>query len=171
MYIQLSICILLFLVYLLFLILLFYLCFCSVPVILLHCGSFCHKNKFLVCVNITANKAHSDSDFEISDSDSVTSKGTINFQWKGRAEWRGCAIPWNCLEYEACIWGYIYITWFKWPNSDFFSSYVAPIRYDPRICKQEESTLIRIFSDWIQAWFICRNKPDMNQLCAFASAM
>ncbi len=36
--------------------------FCSVTVILLHCGSFCHENKFLVCVNIPGNKAHSDSD-------------------------------------------------------------------------------------------------------------
>ncbi len=36
--------------------------FCSVVVILLHCGSFFHENKFLVCVNIPGNKAHSDSD-------------------------------------------------------------------------------------------------------------
>ncbi len=41
---------------------LYYLCFYSVTVILLHCGSFCHENKFLVCVNIPGNKAHSDSD-------------------------------------------------------------------------------------------------------------
>ncbi len=26
-----------------------------ITVILLHCGSFCHKNKFLVCVNISRN--------------------------------------------------------------------------------------------------------------------
>ncbi len=46
-----------------FIILLFIICaFCSVTVILLHCGSFCHENKFLVCVNISGNKAHSDSD-------------------------------------------------------------------------------------------------------------
>ncbi len=78
MYIQLSICILLFLVYLLFLILLFYLCFCSVPVILLHCGSFCHKNKFLVCVN---NKAHSDSDFKISAAPAVPAMKKLLFCW------------------------------------------------------------------------------------------
>ncbi len=29
---------------------------------MLHCGSFCHENKFLVCVNISCNKAHCDSD-------------------------------------------------------------------------------------------------------------
>ncbi len=29
---------------------------------MLHCSSFCHVNKFLVCVNIPDNKAHSDSD-------------------------------------------------------------------------------------------------------------
>ncbi len=29
---------------------------------MLHCGSFCHENKFLVCVNIPCNKAHCDSD-------------------------------------------------------------------------------------------------------------
>ncbi len=47
----------------------YYLCFFgSVTVILLHCGSFCHKNKFLVCVNIPGNKADSDS------SDSETSR-------------------------------------------------------------------------------------------------
>ncbi len=40
----------------------FVFCFCSVTVLLLHCGSFCHENKFLVCVNIPSNKAHSDSD-------------------------------------------------------------------------------------------------------------
>ncbi len=39
--------------------------FCSVTVILLHCGSFCHENKFLACVNIPANKAHSDSDYTV----------------------------------------------------------------------------------------------------------
>ncbi len=39
----------------------YYLCFCSVAVILLHCSSFYHENKFLVCVNIPGNKAHSDS--------------------------------------------------------------------------------------------------------------
>ncbi len=58
-----SICILLFLIYLFFLILLYIICvFCSVTVILLHCGNFCHENKFLECVNIPGNKAHSDSD-------------------------------------------------------------------------------------------------------------
>ncbi len=63
LYIQLSICILLLLIYLFFLILLFIVCvFCSFTVILLQCGSFCHVNKFLVCVNIPANKAHSYSD-------------------------------------------------------------------------------------------------------------
>ncbi len=40
--------------------------FCLVTVILLHCGSSCHENKCLVCVNIPGNKAHSDS---VSDSD------------------------------------------------------------------------------------------------------
>ncbi len=35
---------------------------CVLSVILLHCGGFCHENKFLVCVNIPGNKAHSDSD-------------------------------------------------------------------------------------------------------------
>ncbi len=40
----------------------YYLFFFHVTVILLHCGSFCHKNKFLVCVNIPGNKAHSDSE-------------------------------------------------------------------------------------------------------------
>ncbi len=40
----------------------YYLCFCSVTVILLHCGSFCHENKFLLCVNIPGNKAQSDFD-------------------------------------------------------------------------------------------------------------
>ncbi len=39
----------------------YFLCF-VVTVILLHCGSFCHEYKFLVCVNIPGNKAHSDSD-------------------------------------------------------------------------------------------------------------
>ncbi len=34
--------------------------FCSV--ILLHCESFSHENKFLVCVNTPDNKAHSDSE-------------------------------------------------------------------------------------------------------------
>ncbi len=34
----------------------------SVFFVLLHSGSFCHENKFLVCVNIPGNKAHSDSD-------------------------------------------------------------------------------------------------------------
>ncbi len=64
-YIQLSICILLFLIYLYFFIIFFIICvFCSVTVILLHCGSFCHENQFLVCVNIPGNKAHSDSDSE-----------------------------------------------------------------------------------------------------------
>ncbi len=29
---------------------------------MLHCVSFCHENKFPVCVNIPANKADSDSD-------------------------------------------------------------------------------------------------------------
>ncbi len=52
-----NICILLFLNYLFFLILLFIICFfCSITLILLHCGSFCHKNRFLVCVNIPGNK-------------------------------------------------------------------------------------------------------------------
>ncbi len=55
LYIQLSICIncihLLFLIC--FLIVLFIiLVFCSVIAILLHCGSFCHENKFLVCVKL-----------------------------------------------------------------------------------------------------------------------
>ncbi len=36
--------------------------FCSVAVTLLHCGGFCHENKFVACVNIPGNKAHSDSD-------------------------------------------------------------------------------------------------------------
>ncbi len=62
LYIQLSICILLLLIYLLFLIIFIICVFCSVAVILLRCGSFCHENKFLVCVNIPGNKAHSDSD-------------------------------------------------------------------------------------------------------------
>ncbi len=31
-----------------------------VNVILLHCGSFCDENNFLVCVNISGNKADSD---------------------------------------------------------------------------------------------------------------
>ncbi len=35
-----------------------------VTVIMLHCSSFCHVNKFIVCVNIPGNKAHSDSDSE-----------------------------------------------------------------------------------------------------------
>ncbi len=55
----------------------YYLCFfCSVTVILLHYSSFCHENKFLVCVNIPDNKAHSDSD---SDSDliKVRKKGAL----------------------------------------------------------------------------------------------
>ncbi len=39
--------------------------FCCVAVILLHCGSFCHENEFLECVNIPANKAHSDSGFVV----------------------------------------------------------------------------------------------------------
>ncbi len=34
----------------------YYLCICPVTVILLHCGSPCHENKFLVCVNIHLNK-------------------------------------------------------------------------------------------------------------------
>ncbi len=57
LYIQLSICI----PYLrvLFNSSFYYLFFCSVT--LLHCGSFCHENKFLICVNIPGNKAHSDS--------------------------------------------------------------------------------------------------------------
>ncbi len=38
----------------------YYLCFCPVTDILLHCGSFCHENKFLVCVNMPGNKADSD---------------------------------------------------------------------------------------------------------------
>ncbi len=49
----------LFLIYVFFLII-FIMCFCSVTVVLLRCGSFCHENKFLVCVNIPGNKAHSD---------------------------------------------------------------------------------------------------------------
>ncbi len=32
---------------------------------LLRCGSFCHENKFLICVNIPGNKANSDSDLLI----------------------------------------------------------------------------------------------------------
>ncbi len=61
-----NICILLFLNYLFFLILLFIICFfCSITLILLHCGSFCHKNRFLVCVNIPGNKADSDSELTI----------------------------------------------------------------------------------------------------------
>ncbi len=56
MYIQLSICILLFLVYLFFLLSVFL----FFTVILLHCLSFWHE--FLVCVNIPGNKALSDSD-------------------------------------------------------------------------------------------------------------
>ncbi len=51
----------------------FYLCFCSVSVILLHCGSFCHKNKFLVCVNIPGNKAYSDSEYEVNSASNVFS--------------------------------------------------------------------------------------------------
>ncbi len=66
LYIQLSICILLFLIYLFFFILIFIICvFCSVTVILLHWGIFCHENKFLVGVNIPGNKAHSDSDYDM----------------------------------------------------------------------------------------------------------
>ncbi len=37
----------------------FIICVLSVTVILLQCGSYCHKNKFLL--NIPGNKAHSDS--------------------------------------------------------------------------------------------------------------
>ncbi len=60
---QLPIFKLLFLIYLfLFYYSFYYVFFCSVNVILLHCGSFCHENKFLVCVNIPGNKAHSDSE-------------------------------------------------------------------------------------------------------------
>ncbi len=59
LYIQLYICVKLFLI--LFNSSFYYLCFCSVTDILLHCSSFYHKNKFLVCVNIPGNKAHSDS--------------------------------------------------------------------------------------------------------------
>ncbi len=56
LYIQLSICILLFLIYLLFFILIFYyLCFCSVTVILLHCVSFCHENKYIKTNQIKSN--------------------------------------------------------------------------------------------------------------------
>ncbi len=55
-----------FLISLFFLILLFIVCvFCSVTIILLHCGSFCHENEFLVCVNIPGNKAPSDSVSEL----------------------------------------------------------------------------------------------------------
>ncbi len=36
--------------------------FCFVTVILLHCSSFCHENKFLLCINIPGIKAHSDSE-------------------------------------------------------------------------------------------------------------
>ncbi len=44
-----------------YLLVLFIICvFCSVTVILLHRGSFCHENQFLVCVNIPGNKADSD---------------------------------------------------------------------------------------------------------------
>ncbi len=63
LYMQLSICILLFLMYFFFFILLLLSDFFSVTVILLHCGSFCQENQFLVCVNIPGNKAHSDSDY------------------------------------------------------------------------------------------------------------
>ncbi len=78
LYIQLSICIWLLLIYLFFLI--FIICvFFSVTVILLHCGSFCHENKFLVCVNIPGNKPHYDYDFKQSlvVSFSLTSKFVI----------------------------------------------------------------------------------------------
>ncbi len=43
-------------VYTICIFLFYYLCFCSVTVILLHCGRFCHEHKFLVCVNIPAIK-------------------------------------------------------------------------------------------------------------------
>ncbi len=48
----------------LFLILIFIICVFVLSHILLHCGSFCHENKFLVYVNIPGKKAHSDSDSE-----------------------------------------------------------------------------------------------------------
>ncbi len=38
---------------------------CPVTVILLHCESFFHENKFLVCVSMPGNKAHSDSDLGV----------------------------------------------------------------------------------------------------------
>ncbi len=65
LYIQLYICILLFLIYLLFFILLFIISF--LLLLFFHCHyvalwSFCHENKFLVCVNIPGNKADSDSE-------------------------------------------------------------------------------------------------------------
>ncbi len=56
LYIQLSICILLFPIYLFHFYYFIIYVFCSVTVILLHWGSFCHENKFLVCVNITGIK-------------------------------------------------------------------------------------------------------------------
>ncbi len=67
-------CILLLLIYLFFLILFIICVFCSVTVILLRCGSFYHENKFLVCVNIPGNKAHSDSD---SDSSIIKGKSPV----------------------------------------------------------------------------------------------
>jgi len=43
--------------------------------------------------------------------------------------------------------------------------------HDRWTCKQEKNAWIPIFSDWIQASFICGNKSDMNQIRAFACAM
>ncbi len=37
--------------------------FCSVTVVLLHYGSFCHENKLIVCANIPGNKADSDTQY------------------------------------------------------------------------------------------------------------
>ncbi len=71
---------------------LYYLYFCSVTVILLHCGSFCHENKFLVCVNIPGNKADSDSD---SYSDHVAECGTCSqrgFQYIANINRRECGV-------------------------------------------------------------------------------
>lgn len=52
--------------------------------------------------------------------------------------------------------GCIYVIWFKWPKSNL-PSRVAQTRYEPGICKQEKSTWIPIFSDWLQVSFICGN--------------
>ncbi len=53
-----------------------------VAVILLHCGSFCHYNKFLVCVNNHINKAHSHShSFTDSFSDSFCTLHPYTSRW------------------------------------------------------------------------------------------